>query len=45
MEAHGKILATWAATLTWQDLPQALREKALDHVVDTIGVMYSDRGL
>ena len=41
MEPHGKILAAWAATLSWQDLPQALREKVLDHVVDTIGVMYS----
>ena len=41
MEAHGRILAAWAAALTWQDLPQAVREKALDHVVDTIGVMYS----
>ncbi|MSP97596.1 MAG: MmgE/PrpD family protein [Betaproteobacteria bacterium] len=41
METHGKILAAWAATLTWQDLPETLREKALDHVVDTIGVMYS----
>lgn len=41
MEAAGRTLAAWAAALTWHDLPQALREKALDHVVDTIGVMYS----
>ena len=27
--------------VAWNDLPQALREKVLDHVVDTIGVMYS----
>ena len=41
MQAPGKTLAAWAAQLRWQDLPQALREKALDHVVDAIGVMYS----
>ena len=41
MQAPGKTLAAWAAQLTWQDLPQPLREKALDHVVDAIGVMYS----
>ncbi|MDB5921792.1 MAG: hypothetical protein JWN13_728 [Betaproteobacteria bacterium] len=41
MEAHGKMLAAWAAELTWQDLPHVVREKALDHIVDTIGVMYS----
>ena len=41
MKAHGKILAAWAAALEWRELPQALREKALDHVVDAIGVMYS----
>ena len=41
MEAPGKILAAWAATLSWQALPPALREKALDHVVDTLGVMFS----
>jgi 2-methylcitrate dehydratase PrpD len=41
MEPHGKTLAAWASALAWTDVPHALREKALDHVVDTIGVMYS----
>lgn len=41
MEPHGKNLAAWAASLSWESLPQRIREKALDHVVDTIGVMYS----
>lgn len=41
MQAPGKTLADWAASLTWHDVPEALRAKALDHVLDTIGVMYS----
>jgi 2-methylcitrate dehydratase PrpD len=41
MNEPGKTLAAWAASLTWEDLPQRIRSKALDHVVDTIGVMYS----
>ena len=35
MEAAGKTLAAWAASVTWQDLPHALREKALDHMGQT----------
>ncbi|HYC48114.1 MAG TPA: MmgE/PrpD family protein [Burkholderiales bacterium] len=41
MAEHGKQLAAWAAGLTWDALPQRIREKALDHVVDTVGVMFS----
>lgn len=37
----GKMLASWAANASWRELPAELREKVLDHVVDTIGVMYS----
>ena len=41
MQAHGKELAAWTARLDWEGIPPALREKLIDHVVDTIGVMYS----
>ena len=36
---HGKALAAFSATVNWRDLPGALREKVVDHVVDAIGVM------
>jgi 2-methylcitrate dehydratase PrpD len=44
-EAHGEAgaglrLATFTAGLRWQDVPAVLRAKVLDHVVDTVGVMY-----
>ena len=38
---HGKALAAFSATVNWRDLPVALRDKAIDHVVDNIGVMFS----
>lgn len=38
---EGKALAAFSAQVRWRDLPPALREKVVDHVVDTIGVMYS----
>ena len=38
---HGKALASFSATTNWRDLPAGLREKVIDHVVDTVGVMYS----
>ena len=42
---HGKALAAFSATVNWRDLPGALREKVVDHVVDAIGVMYSGIGM
>jgi 2-methylcitrate dehydratase PrpD len=42
---HGKALAQFSATVNWRDLPTALREKVVDHVVDAIGVMYSGIGM
>ncbi len=45
MEAAGKALAAWAANLSWSDIPGDLRDKAVDHVVDTIGVMFSGIGV
>ena len=42
---HGKALAAFSATVNWRDLPIALREKVVDHVVDAIGVMYSGIGM
>jgi 2-methylcitrate dehydratase PrpD len=39
--AAGKALGAWAAGLRWADVPQPLRGKVLDHVVDIVGVMYS----
>lgn len=41
MDAAGRILSSWATSLNWRSLPEALRGKVIDHVVDTIGVMYS----
>ena len=41
MEAAGKALASFTANLSWRDLAPSLLEKVIDHVVDTIGVMYS----
>ena len=38
---HGKALAAFSATENWRDLPVALRDKVVDHVVDNIGVMFS----
>lgn len=42
---HGLALATFTATTQWQDLPSTLREKVVDHVIDTLGVMYSGIGM
>jgi 2-methylcitrate dehydratase PrpD len=42
---HGKALAQFSATVNWRDLPTALREKVVDHVVDAIGVMFSGIGM
>jgi 2-methylcitrate dehydratase PrpD len=42
---HGKALAEFSATIHWRDLPAALRDKVVDHVVDNIGVMYSGIGV
>jgi 2-methylcitrate dehydratase PrpD len=41
MEPHGQILARWSSKLRWTDLPASLQKKAIDHVVDTVGVMFS----
>jgi len=41
MDPAGRILSSWAASLKWRDLPEDLRAKVIDHVVDTIGVMFS----
>src|SRR5262245_10768328 len=38
---HGKALASFSAQVNWRDLPSDLRLKVVDHVIDTIGVMYS----
>ncbi len=38
---HGKALAAFSAQLRWRELPAALQAKVVDHVVDTVGVMYS----
>jgi 2-methylcitrate dehydratase PrpD len=38
---HGAKLAAFAAELQWDDVPQPLRAKVLDHVVDTVGVMFA----
>ena len=42
---EGKTLAAFAVQVQWRDLPAALREKVVDHVVDTVGVMYSGIGM
>lgn len=42
---HGKALAAFSATVNWRDLPVALRDKVVDHVVDNIGVMFSGIGM
>jgi len=42
---EGRQLAAFAAQSNWQDLPAALRAKLVDHVVDTVGVMYSGIGM
>lgn len=42
---EGKTLAAFAAQVRWGDLPGALRDKVVDHVVDTVGVMYSGIGM
>lgn len=39
--AAGTNLAFYAASLEWSGLPHHLRAKLLDHVVDTIGVMFA----
>jgi 2-methylcitrate dehydratase PrpD len=38
---HGRMLADFSASLRWRDVPVALQAKLIDHVVDTVGVMYS----
>ena len=42
---HGLALAAFAATTQWRDLPSALRNKVVDHVIDTLGVMFSGIGV
>lgn len=37
----GTNLASYAARFKWSDLPHPLRAKLLDHVVDTMGVMFA----
>lgn len=37
----GTNLASYVARFKWNDLPHPLRAKLLDHVVDTIGVMFA----
>ncbi|GAA4341523.1 MmgE/PrpD family protein [Pigmentiphaga soli] len=38
---QGTRLASFAAGLNWNDAPPPLRTKVLDHVVDTVGVMFA----
>ena len=42
---HGRALAAFSALTDWRALPVELREKVVDHLVDTIGVMYSGIGM
>jgi len=39
--AAGLQLGQFAAQLDWKTLPQSIREKAVDHIVDTVGVMFT----
>jgi 2-methylcitrate dehydratase PrpD len=39
--SHGIALASFAADLRWEDVPSTLQAKLLDHVVDTVGVMFA----
>lgn len=39
--SHGINLASFAAGLRWDDVPPLLQAKLLDHVVDTVGVMFA----
>ncbi|UYO93563.1 MmgE/PrpD family protein [Pollutimonas sp. M17] len=39
--SHGITLASFASDLRWEDVPASLQAKLLDHVVDTIGVMFA----
>jgi 2-methylcitrate dehydratase PrpD len=38
---HGITLASFAAGLRWEEMPSSLQTKLVDHVVDTIGVMFA----
>src|SRR5262245_11342209 len=40
-DLRGLRLASFAAGLRWNDVPAALKGKLIDHVVDTVGVMYA----
>ncbi|WP_454689825.1 MmgE/PrpD family protein [Achromobacter aloeverae] len=39
--SHGIALARFAAGLRWEDAPAPLQDKLLDHVVDSVGVMFA----
>jgi 2-methylcitrate dehydratase PrpD len=40
-EPAGRMLGDWAAALDWNKVPADIATKVLDHVVDSVGVMYS----
>jgi 2-methylcitrate dehydratase PrpD len=39
--ASGSNLADFAAAVEWSELPQEVRAKTLDHVLDTVGTMFA----
>ena len=41
----GANLAGFAAAVQWRELPEEVRAKTLDHVLDTVGVMFAGVGV